>query len=106
MKIRALVFALCIPVANCGKESVTPSNRQELHSQGVSRAVTRDQAVELAKAQALREHKSLDSYNVNAREETKTWSVEFQLKDFTMGGGLTFIIDKETGKILERRESQ
>ena len=107
MKIGVLVLTLCtISVATCYRGNAPQTNTKDEQSKASSRVITRDQAVSLANAEAIKEHKSLDRYNVNAREETKTWSVEFRLKDLTMGGGLTFIIDKESGKILERRESQ
>ena len=110
MNVRFFVLFVCATFAVSCDSTSTPasSNNQQAQNQVVDKTTQLDekQAINIAKAEAVKEQKSIDKYDVKALEETKTWRVEFQLKDLTMGGGLTYVIDKETGKILARQESQ
>ena len=110
MKIRLLVLFLCATLTvNCDRPSSTQtSNEEKVRSQSKRPTVlNKDQAINIAKAEATKEQKAIDKYDVKALEETKAWRVEFELKDMTTtGGGLAYLIDKETGKIVAKQVSQ
>ena len=109
MKIRFLVLLVFVNLmVNCDGPSTTSPNDQPAQSRSDKPSVlNKDQAINIAKAEVIKEGKAIDKYDVRALEETKGWRVEFELKDrTTMGGGLIYVIDKETGNVLARQVSQ
>jgi len=74
------------------------------HSQiGKLQNVTRDQAVEIAKKDAIVAYKNLEPYEIVVSESKKRWRVIFKLKEGLMGGGPEYVISKKTGKILKKK---
>lgn len=70
----------------------------ELSSDSAQRGVEKSEAIQIAQNNAKQFLKSLDGYNIFVLEESYAWRIVFEPKHD--GGGPTYIIDKQTGKIL------
>jgi len=66
---------------------------------------TREEAIALARKDAVKVHSSLNEYKIVVGELQKAWRVVFALEDST-GGGPAYVIDKRTGKIIQKIEYQ
>ena len=66
--------------------------------------LSRDEAIALARDDALKTYGSLSDLNVSACELIGAWYVVFYFREPLMRGGAPlYIIDKKTGKIIENR---
>ncbi len=66
--------------------------------------ISREEALTLAEAQALKTYGSTSDFNVSVCELLGSWYVAFYFKrPLTRGGAPQYIIDKRTGKIIESR---
>jgi hypothetical protein len=103
MKVEVLVLCLfaVVLVSSCR------TNQSEVKESRKAPVMDEALAIRIATEDLLKEHQAVDKYNSKAVEETKTWRVEFQLKDrTTMGGGIIYSVDKESGKIAKRQYCQ
>lgn len=70
-------------------------------------ALSGDQALAIAQADALGAYRNLSAYRIQLALEDDGWHVDYELKDPTLkGGGPHYIIDALTGAILSRRYEQ
>lgn len=71
--------------------------------------IDRETAVNTARADFARLLGSLEGYTVEGSEEANGWHVIFRLnkkRGTTFGGGAEYLIDKETGKVLDKKFAQ
>jgi len=102
-----LICFCAIVLVSCNGKSTTQSpNTPEANSSTRLTQISQEQAVDIAKSQAIKEHESLEKYDIKSVDNVSSWRVEFQLKDLSMGGGVIYTIDKRTGKIIARQETQ
>ena len=108
---RELVFAVSIlaifSVNNCSVRQRQAPQSEVGNQSRKSPQVDKDSAIRIATEELARENKSADKYNLKAIEESNAWRVECDLKDFdTMGGGVIYFIDRQSGNILGRKITQ
>jgi hypothetical protein len=66
--------------------------------------LSKEEAIELAKADALKTYGPISELNVSACELIGAWYIAFYFKQPLMRGGAPlYIIDKRTGRIIENR---
>jgi len=64
-------------------------------------------AIDISNEDAVKAYQSLESYNVIACELTRVWRVVYELKETGLvGGGPEYLIDKETGNIIDKKYYQ
>jgi hypothetical protein len=69
--------------------------------------VNENQALEIAKTDAMQAYRDLSVYNVKIKLKDDKWYVDYELKEkFMVGGGPHYVISAKTGEILERRYEQ
>jgi hypothetical protein len=100
-------FVLAFALANCdGRQEQTSQSKAENQSHQSAR-VDENSAIRIATEALTNEKRSADKYNFKAVEQIDAWRIECNLKDReTMGGGVIYFIDKQSGKILRREFSQ
>ena len=92
---------------NCSVRQRQVSQSEVGNQSRKSPQVDKDSAIRIATEELARENKSVDKYNLKAIEESDAWRVECNLKDLdTMGGGVIYFIDRQSGNILVRKISQ
>jgi uncharacterized membrane protein YkoI len=70
-------------------------------------ALTGDQALAIAQADALRAYRDLSAYRIQLALEEGGWHVDYELKDPRLkGGGPHYVLDARTGAILSKRYEQ
>ena len=79
------------------------TSKERLPGEGVS---DRDGAVAIAKKDAIAAYDSLAPYDLAVCELTKVWIVVYSLKEGLNGGGPEYVIDKRTGRILDKKYYQ
>jgi hypothetical protein len=68
--------------------------------------IDRNRAISVAKEDAIK-HGPIEDYDVVAFDEREFWHVVFSLKNKELaGGGPDYLIDKRTGKVVERKVYQ
>lgn len=101
----ALSFAVVITNAftlGCAKERIAMSG-----SSNTQTVVTREQAVEIAMADAARVFRNLDDYRATATLDGGQWHVTLELKDpNAQGGGAVYVIDRSSGAIVSKKYYQ
>ena len=69
--------------------------------------ISRDQASQIARADAQRIYRDLSRYRVDLKLEQDGWHVDYEFKDPEVeGGGPHYVIDAVTGKIVSKRYEQ
>jgi hypothetical protein len=68
--------------------------------------ITQEQAMQIARTDAINAYKDLSPYDVMASLENDGWHVDYELKNPMPGGGPHYIINSETGKIISKRYDQ
>lgn len=69
--------------------------------------MTKEKAVELAKAKAKEMAYSIEDHKITSEETSETWKISFfPSNQDSLGGGLVVTIDKTTGKILSAKRQQ
>ena len=70
-------------------------------------AVSSDQALSIAQADAVRVYRDLTQYSIRISLESEGWHVDYEVKSSGQkGGGPRYIIDATTGTILEKKYYQ
>ena len=79
-----------------------------LSSESVSkeRVIDKDEAVAIAKKDAIAAYHSLAPYDLTVCELTKVWIVVYSPKEGLDGGGPEYVIDKGTGHFLDKKYYQ
>jgi hypothetical protein len=100
MKILFYVVCACaLLLTACGR------GQEEAHRRSsplpcVQAAISKETAILIAKGDASQAY-TLSAYNISTYEQPTTWRVVFDLREPGVdGGGPDYLIDKETGKIL------
>jgi hypothetical protein len=89
--------ALLLTACGGGQEE---EQRRSSPSPCVQATISKETAVFIAKGDAVDGY-TLSDYNIVVQEQPKAWRVVFELKNPAWtGGGPDYLIDKETGKIL------
>ena len=66
-----------------------------------------DEVLKVARLDAERAYRDLSPYRIEIALEADGWHVDYQLKDpFVNGGGPHYVIDPNTGTILNKRYEQ
>jgi hypothetical protein len=61
----------------------------------------------VAHQDAERAYRDLSAYRITISLEADGWHIEYELKDTALnGGGPHYVIDKQTGVIVEKRYEQ
>ncbi len=96
--MRFYLLALCACLSFFA--SCNPQSREE----GLKVPVIAEQsAVQIATEDARKSGFVLDRFDITAAEKPDGWHIEFELKDKRAnGGGPSYVLDKETGKILRK----
>ncbi len=82
------------------------SNAPVTHPSG-RRAISGDQALTIAQADALHAYHDLSGYRIQLVLEDDGWHVDYELKDLRFkGGGPHYIIDAITGAVVSKRYEQ
>jgi hypothetical protein len=69
--------------------------------------VDKNQALNIARQDALSVYRDLDYYEVTIELHEGSWKVDYELKDReALGGGPHYIISGNTGEILSKRYEQ
>ncbi len=71
--------------------------------------LTRDRVLSIAEADAVAAYDNLNSFRVEIQLKSDGWHVEYLFRGegrFHTGGGPTYIIDAETGAILDKKYYQ
>ncbi len=79
MTVRFLFLAYLLALLGCSREAAT--NASPTQNQTVQSTISEEQAISIAKQDALRAHLSPESYNPFAVEEGDVWHVIFEPKD-------------------------
>jgi len=70
-------------------------------------ALTVDEVLKIAHADALQVYRDLSGYRIGMALETDGWHIDYDLKDpRPKGGGPHYVIDSLTGTIVSRRYEQ
>lgn len=70
-------------------------------------AISSDQALRIARMDAETVYRDLSPYRAIVDLRNDGWHVEYELRDpSSQGGGATYVIDKMTGKIVQKRYAQ
>ncbi len=70
-------------------------------------AISRTEALDVARADAVRAYRDLSGYQVKARLEADGWHVDYELESPELqGGGPHYVIDSATGSVLSKRYEQ
>lgn len=111
MKAKLIVLCFCLTLwISCRKpegRSQRLTQRQvnehlEKQREVPSPPITEEAAIKVAKDDAKRILGKLDEYEISASEQTEGWHVRFKQKMQGLeGDGALYIIDKETGKLLD-----
>ena len=105
MSISAVLLLSC-GVKESSKAPTTENGNMQSKPSDVA-MTNKEKAVANAKQDAVKAGFSLKIYEIVVSEEPKQWGILFQLKDKTLtGGGPEYVIDKETGKIIDRKFHQ
>ena len=73
----------------------------------VKPAISGDQALKIAQADAEKIYKDLSGYRIILALEPDGWHVDYQLKkQLTLGGGPHYVIDFEAGTITSKKYQQ
>lgn len=76
---------------------------QDLHSPQISR----DEALEIARFDAVKVYRDLSAYQICVDLESDGWHVDYELQDAELqGGGPHYVIDPANGEILGKRYEQ
>ena len=66
-----------------------------------------DEALRIARADAERVYRNLESYRIEITFEPDGWHIDYELKDRTLnGGGPHYVIDAITGTIVSKKYYQ
>ena len=77
------------------------SNKSSAYSFQVK--INKEKAVRLAKLDAEKHYDNLSIYQIEVRETSSKWLIDFVLKNKSLnGGGPLYIISKKSGKILKK----
>ena len=102
-----LVLILLSVLAACKGESGGTQSGNQQNTIGKKMGITREKALEIAKADAIVAYQDLSPYKVEIAEVAGNWQVDFELKDEnSLGGGPHYLIDGNSGEILKRRYEQ
>ncbi len=72
-----------------------------------SPALTSDEALRVARADAERAYRELHLYRIEITLESDGWHIDYELKDPTAnGGGPHYVIDATTGAIVSKKYYQ
>lgn len=70
-------------------------------------ALPADRVLAIAQADAERAYRDLSLYRLSMVQESDGWHVDYELKNpLACGGGPHYVIEAETGEILQRRYEQ
>jgi len=104
------MFTLAIAIIsanNCGGRQDHTGQSHVGTQSSQSSKVDKDSAIRIATEELIKEERSVDKYNLKVIEHEDAWRIECNLKDReTMGGGVIYVIDWQSGKILKRETSQ
>lgn len=76
-------------------------------TKGTEVAVSSDQALRIARADAENVYQGLTEYSIRITLEPDGWHVDYELKDpTTAGGGPHYVIDAVSGQIVTKRYEQ
>ncbi|HLA10129.1 MAG TPA: hypothetical protein VJ023_06010 [Pyrinomonadaceae bacterium] len=96
-QIRRIVSQRELPLATAGGSKENASSKSDIN---------KEDAVAIAKKDGVAAYGSLVSYDLIACDLAKVWIVIFSPKESMDGGGPEYVIDKGTGKILDKRYYQ
>lgn len=66
-----------------------------------------DEALRIARADAERVYRELDSFRIEITREADGWHIDYELKDPNLnGGGPHYVIDATSGRIVSKRYDQ
>ena len=115
--MKAVLYVMCgfvmlSTVLSCGRVKETEhsinnnSSSKRTNLPSVPK-IGAEEAVSIAKSDFVKVIGPLDHFKIVHSEQPDGWHIEFHLKDRTLdGGSATYIIDKETGKISDRKVTQ
>lgn len=71
-----------------------------------SDGITKEQALDIAKRDAVLAIGSLSKHDLTVCELSRAWLIVYSPKEGLSGGGPEYVVDKNTGKFLDRRYTQ
>jgi hypothetical protein len=90
------LFSCLVLLLGCG----TSKERSSSTTPCVEAAISKETAILIAKGDAIQAY-TITDYTIIAKEQPKAWRITFELKDpGRTGAGPDYIIEKQTGKIL------
>ena len=73
----------------------------------ISPAISCDAALAIARADAEKMYANLERFRIEIQLDDSDWRIAFRVKEpLVTGGGPHYVIDSETGTILEKRYYQ
>jgi hypothetical protein len=97
------IGAVLLPA--CWKPEGKPANQQA--EQSMPTKIEKEQALEIARRDALLAYRDLNPYDVRIELRDGNWNIDYQLQDKkAQGGGPHYVISAETGAILSKRYEQ
>jgi hypothetical protein len=76
-------------------------------SESTHTAISKEEAIRVARDDAARVYRNLDDYEVSAALHPDGWHVDYELVNSKLeGGGAHYVIDRQTGAIKARRYEQ
>ena len=102
-----IVFGLLAPFLWGGGKEHRPMTTTPTSTSARQPSISRDQALQIARADAEKIYRDLSGYRVDLKLEHDGWHVDYELKDPELdGGGPHYVIDPVSGKILSKRYEQ
>lgn len=99
---RKSMLTICLGLmflfAGCGTKHAQVEIANAPSPQEIKTKITKEQAVEVAKKEALRTYDSLEGFNFVACDTARVWIVIYD------GGGPEYVISKESGTILAAKK--
>ena len=68
--------------------------------------VDRDQALRIARDDALTVYRDLDTYDVSCHMVGESWQIDYEPKGGARGGGPHYVVSGDSGEILSKRYEQ
>jgi len=95
---RLFVVSICILFGATSSFSQNAPDTQDKKET----CIIKEQAIEIAKKDAIIAYKDIKSFEIVVSESKKKWYIKFQLEKGLDGGGPEYVISKKTGKILKK----
>ena len=100
-----LLAQYVVPIPACGNPERQPANQHA--EQSMDTKIEKEQALEIARRDALLAYRDLNPYDVRIELRDGNWKIDYELRDKrAQGGGPHYVISAETGAILSKRYEQ